>query len=132
MLGSCDYKAFAMANAKVQFPIAQLNSATVPLMSILLQFDTSNDFSIALMVGVGASSVTLAKDNTKLNSGVIDASDRAAVTLSGNLVIQREKFQIAFSRGIDNRIDGNSEDWAYQGWGWMSVGIGISIFNNGE
>lgn len=88
------------------------------------------DHSFAFTAAVGASSATLTPDNTRYDSGITENTDKAAVTLSFNVIYIFERLQIAGSIGIDNLLDGgNKIGWDYNGRGWFSLGIGANIFS---
>lgn len=91
---------------------------------------TNDDYSISFLLGVGPSSVSLTKDNTAPWSGVTTSTQSSAVTLSFGMVFQMERVQIGLSLGMDSKLDGNREEWIYQGKDWLSLGIGLSLFSN--
>lgn len=93
---------------------------------------TNNRHSISFLFGVGPSSVKLNQYNTDSTSGITEEEYRAAVTMSLNMVYQWEQLQVGLSAGIDNKLNGNREHWIYQGKPWISVGIGVSVFSNGD
>ncbi len=91
-----------------------------------------NEHSFSLLLGVGPSTVTVDRFNTDSSANIQDPSDRAAVTVSLNFLYQWKHVQIGVSAGIDNLMENELIKYKYQGKGWFSLGIGISLFSNNE
>ena len=85
-----------------------------------------------MLLGVGASSVTVNQYNTDPAAGITEASDRAAVTISLNFMYEWNNLQIGISSGVDNLFDNESVKWNHQGNIWFSIGVGIALFSKSE
>lgn len=90
-------------------------------------FGNSGKTSLALVFGVGLSSVTL--DSLNTGGMVADAEERAAATLSTGLLFQWERLQVGLMMGSDLLPASSRDNWIYHGKPWLAVGIGFSIFN---
>lgn len=89
-----------------------------------------NEHTFSLLVGISASSARV--DQYSTDPPVPDPSERAAVTTSLGFLYQWERLQIGISAGIDNLLDNEVLHWRYQGKGWISFGVGISLFSASE
>lgn len=90
------------------------------------------DHTFSILAGVSATTATLDKYNTDPAAGITDPSDRAAIAFSMGFFYKWENLQIGFSAGIDNILDNEIVKWKYQSKGWLSFGIGISLFTANE
>lgn len=95
--------------------------------------ETNDNHSLSALFGVGPSTIVFNKFNTDTTiSNITDPEQRAALTMSLNVVYQWELLQAGLSMGIDHKFDGNREKWIYQGKPWFALGIGLDIFSNSE
>lgn len=88
--------------------------------------------TLSVLVGAGASSVELNKFNTDPKGNITENTDRPAVTGSLNILYQWEKLQFGVSMGKDAIFNNRTDYWHNQGKTWLSFGIGLAIFSNGE
>ena len=92
----------------------------------------TNEHTISMLFGVGASSVTLTKSNTGPNSGITENIEAGALTFSLSLMYEWERLQIGISMGMDNLFDNDNIRWKYQSDPWLSFGVGVSLFSKSE
>jgi hypothetical protein len=79
------------------------------------------------LVGAGVTAVTLNSENTA--GALTGATDRAAVTLTGGLMLEVQRFQVGIMYGVDRISQPNQTDWAYQGKPWLSIGLGYTLLS---
>jgi hypothetical protein len=91
-----------------------------------------NTHTFSLLGGISASSATVDKYTSNPAANIVDPTDRLAVTFSGSFLYQWQNLQFGISGGIDNILDNEIVKWKYQGKGWMSFGIGVSLFTANE
>ncbi len=88
---------------------------------------TRGYLSLALVTGIGVSSVSLDSLNT---FGVVKKTEeRAAITVPLGLVIEWRRLQIGVFAGWDWLAKSSEDNWRYQGKHWLALGIGFTIFS---
>ncbi len=94
-----------------------------------IRFSTrTGRLSGSFVIGIGISSVTL--DSLNTNGGVLDASEKAAISFPVGLVVQFERLQIGLFTGWDRISRSDVHGWTYQAKPWFALGIGFSIFSD--
>lgn len=92
----------------------------------------TNEHTFSVLLGCGASSVSLNQFNTDPSSKITNDTDRPAVTGSISLVYQWNNLQFGFSAGKDAIFTNRVDKWANQGKTWFSFAIGVAIFNDNK
>ncbi len=84
--------------------------------------------SLAILLGVGASSVTVRPDDVDTAAKITESKDLGALTFSLNVIYSWDFLQIGVSTGFDHLFDNEHTNWTYQDRGWLSFGIGLNLF----
>jgi hypothetical protein len=85
--------------------------------------------SLAFLLGVGASSITLNPFNTTDYKGDSSGRETTSATISLNIVYIHNRFQVGASLGWDNLLGNESKNWQYNAKPWLSIGVGANIFS---
>lgn len=92
-----------------------------------------NDRYHNILVGLGLSNLTIDSTNITKNKNNI-VSNLTGLTMITGYVYQSGKIQMGLFIGWDFLTRNNQEKfgWVYQGKPWVSLGIGVSIFGDGN
>ncbi len=92
-----------------------------------------NDRYHNILVGLGLSNLTIDSSNITKNKNNI-VSNLTGLTMITGYVYQSGKIQMGVFLGWDFLTRSNQEKfgWVYQGKPWVSLGIGVSIFGDGN
>lgn len=85
------------------------------------------NFHVALVTGVGISSVEVDSANTEGNETA--RSDRGSITVPVGLVLDWHHLQIGVFGGWDWLFDNKEAGWIHNGKPWLAIGIGMGIYS---
>jgi hypothetical protein len=94
------------------------------------QMARTSDISWNYLAGISVVTVPLQNASTATTPPT-PATSTAALSISGGVMFQYDKFQIGVFLGTD-LAGSNANQFAYQSRQWIGIAIGLSLFGEGQ
>ncbi len=85
-----------------------------------------DNVAVSIVGGIGFASIKVTPQTTR--DFITSESSQSAITFSGGLIFEVEKFQISTFVGIDTMSGEIGRNWIYRNRPWIGVGFGYEIF----